>query len=165
MEEDPSPDARPSDWRARDPWEQSPSDPRRPAWRLLAGAALLLAGFALCVLLPRSSAFQCARGWVLTVLDRPEMALAAYDTAARLDPQDPRAHRGRGWSLYVLERFPEALAALDEAIRLDPERASAHEGRGSTLWCLERWEAALGAYEQALALRPRDPAPSARPTR
>ena len=100
-------------------------------------------------------------GWlnesfVLDHLNRYEEALAAYEQAIRLDPNDALAYRGKGDALYYLARLGEALAAYEQAIRLDPNDALAYRGKGFALFVLLRFEEALAAFEQAIRLDPND---------
>jgi tetratricopeptide (TPR) repeat protein len=84
----------------------------------------------------------------------PEVALATFDRAVDLQPQNTAAWIGRGDALYRLERFPEALAAYDEAIQLNQNNARAWRGRGDALYRLERFPAALASFDKALQLQP-----------
>jgi len=95
-------------------------------------------------------------GNALRNLKRSQEALAAYEQAIRLDPNDIYAYRGKGWSLYYLQRYEEALSAFDQAIRLDPNNAYAYRGRGMSLRDLKRSEEALSAFDQAIRLDPND---------
>ena len=60
------------------------------------------------------------RGLALYDLNQYEEALAEYDKAIRLNPQDAEAHFHRGNALRALGRYHEAVAAWEEATRLDP---------------------------------------------
>ncbi|MBE9169195.1 tetratricopeptide repeat protein [Pleurocapsales cyanobacterium LEGE 06147] len=86
--------------------------------------------------------------------NHPETAIATFDKAIDLQPQNTAAWIGRGDALYRLERFPESLAAYDEAIQLDRNNPRAWRGRGDALYRLERFPAALASFEKALQLQP-----------
>ena len=60
------------------------------------------------------------RGFLLDELRRCVEAIASYDRAIRMDPQQAETHYNRGVSLVKLERFSEAIAAFSEALRLPP---------------------------------------------
>lgn len=89
-----------------------------------------------------------------------EAALAAYDAAIALDPDNAEAHMSRGVALHMIGRPGPAVAAITEALSLGPSapyvafyyRAAAREALGD----------ARGAYEDyrtALAIEPNwDPA-------
>ncbi len=92
------------------------------------------------------------RGMSLHELGKREEALAAYEQALRLDPNNASVHECRGLVLGQLGRREEALAAYEQALRLDPNDALTHRCRGDMLRELGRREEALAAYEQALRL-------------
>jgi tetratricopeptide (TPR) repeat protein len=81
-------------------------------------------------------------------------ALAAFERALALDPQDAPAHSNRGVVLADLGRKDEALAAYDRALELDPNLVQAHSNRGVVLADFGRKAEALAAYDRALALDP-----------
>ncbi len=59
-------------------------------------------------------------------LKRHEEALAAYEQAIRLDPENAYAYGGKGIVLRALKRHEEALAAQERAIRLNPDDTFTH---------------------------------------
>lgn len=83
-----------------------------------------------------------------------EEAIAAFDQAIQLDPNDPIIHLSKGNALIKLKRYEEALAVYDQALRLDPNNAGACKNKGYTLFFLKRYEEALTTYEQAIRLDP-----------
>ena len=93
-------------------------------------------------------------GNALTVLKRPEEALASCDKAIVLKPDFAEAHNNRGNALQDLKRPEEALASYDQAIALKPDYAEAYNNRGVALKDLKRLADALVSYEQAIALKP-----------
>ena len=94
------------------------------------------------------------RGNVLKKLKRLDEALASYDRAAELRPDDPLILNSRGTVLRELKRFPEALDDLNAVIALRPDFSEAFNNRGNVLQDIERYEEALLDYEKAIALRP-----------
>src|SRR5262249_48045570 len=87
-------------------------------------------------------------------LGRGNEALATYNRALRLRPNDAVAINNRGVVLQQLQRFEEGLASYERAIALKPDFVDALYNRGATLQALRRFEDALGSYNRALALRP-----------
>jgi len=79
-------------------------------------------------------------------------ALAAYEQAIRLDPNDAYAYSNKGYTLNELKRYREAVGAYEQAIRLDPNNAAAYISKSLALNELKRYEEGLGAYEQAPSL-------------
>lgn len=94
------------------------------------------------------------RGNALQKLDRYEEALASYDRAATLRPDDARVYYNQGTALLNLGRHEEALARYDRAISLDPLHADAHMNRGLALQRLQRYEESLSSYDAAIVLDP-----------
>ena len=66
------------------------------------------------------SVFLLHRGNVLEKLGRNEEALAAYDKALAIDPNNASAHNNRGVVLGTLGRWTEAKAAFEVAYALVP---------------------------------------------
>ena len=85
---------------------------------------------------------------------RHEAALAGYDRALALRPDDPQALSNRSVSLDELKRYEEALADCDRALSLLPGDPPALSNRGNALRGLGRHAEALVCYDRALALRP-----------
>jgi serine/threonine protein kinase len=81
-------------------------------------------------------------------------AIAAFEQAISLDPNDALVYAWKGHCLYRLQRYEEALVACEQAIRLNPEMAGAHSNKGSALIWLKRYKEALAACEQAIRLNP-----------
>ena len=101
------------------------------------------------------------KGMTLRRLRRSdEEALACFDRALELAPDDDVVAWERAAALYRLHRDEEALAAYDLVVKLAPlpeKLARLHHWRGMTLHRLHRNEEALAAYDQALALEDRHP--------
>src|ERR1700680_3777011 len=90
----------------------------------------------------------------LSDLKRFEEALAAYEQAIRLDPDDAAIYYNKSAALMDLKRYEEAVIALEQAIRLDPNDTYAYTNKGVALIELKRYEEALLALEQAIRLDP-----------
>ncbi len=93
-------------------------------------------------------------GNILCAVNRHQEALAYYDRALALKPDDVLALTNRGATLNALGRREEALACYDRALALHPDYAPAYYNRGNTLKDLKRPAEALVCYDRALALRP-----------
>jgi tetratricopeptide (TPR) repeat protein len=85
---------------------------------------------------------------------RYQEALAAYEHAIRLDPNDAGTHLNinRGNTLHHLQRYQEALAAYEHATLLDPNYAGAYLNKGIILEKLGEKREAKRAYERARQL-------------
>jgi tetratricopeptide (TPR) repeat protein len=91
-------------------------------------------------------------GTTLHDLKRYQEAIAAYEQAIRLDPNDAVTYRSKGVALHDLKRYQEALAAYEQAIRLDPNDTRAYNNIGDALLGLKRYQEAEQAFEKARQL-------------
>ena len=83
-------------------------------------------------------------GILLSVLGRPDEALAEINRAIELDPLSLIINTDKGRILYYAHRYDEAITQLQEALRLDADFGTAHNILG---WCY----AEKGMYDQAVA--------------
>jgi len=81
---------------------------------------------------------------------RQEDALASYDRALAIRPDEPQALSNRGVTLGELGRHEEALASYEKALALRPDYAPALSNRGNALRALKRFDEALAVYDRAL---------------
>lgn len=77
-------------------------------------------------------------------------ALAAYEAALLLDPEDAYSHIGKGLVLCALALHKQALASFEQALALDPTDAYAYVCMGLVLRTLGNYQQALDAYQQAI---------------
>jgi len=84
-------------------------------------------------------------------------ALAAYNRALELRPDDPDTLNNRGITLGHLGRHEEALADYNRSLDLRRDDPATLTNRGVTLRHLERYEEALADHNRSLELRPDDP--------
>ena len=92
------------------------------------------------------------RGIAKGNLKQHSAAIADYDTAIRLDPDDASAYYNRGVAKANLEKYKTAIADFDIAIRLKPDHAKAYHGRGLMKALLGRTSEAKQDYQTALKL-------------
>ena len=71
------------------------------------------------------------RGQRLVSEGRFDRAIADFDEAIRLDPEDAAAYATAAPPGRQKQEFDKAIADYDEAIRLDPERRQAYNNRGT----------------------------------
>ncbi|HBE17581.1 MAG TPA: hypothetical protein DDW51_08205, partial [Cyanobacteria bacterium UBA11367] len=74
-------------------------------------------------------------------------AIASWDKAIELDPDDYRPWIGRGLALFNLGRLEEAIASYDRAIQIKPDNDAAWNNRGNALFNLGRLEEAIASYD------------------
>ena len=84
---------------------------------------------------------------------RYKEALAAFDQALVLNPDDAQAWFKKGTALIRLERFEDALSAFDHASSLDA-RGGVSFIKGFTLLQLKRYQESISMCDQALAANP-----------
>jgi tetratricopeptide (TPR) repeat protein len=85
------------------------------------------------------------------VYDRAELA---FGRAARLEPDNTRAHYGQGFSLQMLDRALEAMKAYHRAITIDPDHPGANLNLGTIYLGLGEADGALTFAERAVELEP-----------
>jgi len=93
-------------------------------------------------------------GIILYSLERYEEAIASYDKAVAINPNDDWAWVFRGIMLGGLERYEEAIASYDKAIAINPNHDEAWNNRGNALGELGRYEEAIASYDKAIAVNP-----------
>ena len=81
-------------------------------------------------------------------------ALADYDQAIALNPQDATAYNNRGIARADQGDLAGALADYDQAIALNPQDATAYNNRGNARQAQGDLAGALADYDQAIALNP-----------
>jgi len=83
-----------------------------------------------------------------------EQAIASYDKALEIKPDDHDAWNYRGVALDDLGRFAEAIASYDKALEIKPDDHEAWYGRGFALGNLGRFAEAIASFDRALEIKP-----------
>ncbi|MBE9141068.1 tetratricopeptide repeat protein [Nodosilinea sp. LEGE 07088] len=96
----------------------------------------------------------CEKEIALNELGHYEEAIAAYDAAITIKPDDHEVLYLKGVALGNLGRYEEAIAAYDAAITIKPDLHKALYLKGIALWNLGRHEEAIAAYNAAIAIQP-----------
>ena len=99
-----------------------------------------------------------AKGGTEIKKGRFEEALASYEKAVELDPEDSAAWTNMGFALLMLGRYEELLASFEKALELNAEDVLAWSNRGVALGNLDRNEEALVSFEKAIELSAEDDA-------
>jgi tetratricopeptide (TPR) repeat protein len=102
------------------------------------------------------SEFWGIRGEVLYKLRRYEDAIASYDEALELQPNDALTWYNRGVALGKLGRYEDAIDSYNKALELRPNLFWIRSNRGVALDELGRYEDAIASYDEALELQPND---------
>jgi len=90
------------------------------------------------------------KGQALLNMDKPEEALASFDEALALEPNNADALVKKGTALERLRKLPEAIECYDRAIAADNSMTIAYLYKGGLFNRMERFGEALECYEMAL---------------
>ena len=83
-----------------------------------------------------------------------DAAVAAYQKAIQLNPNDADAYYNLGIALSDQKKLDAAVAAYQKAIQLNPNYALAYYNLGNALSKQKKLDAAVAAYEKAIQLNP-----------
>ena len=82
-------------------------------------------------------------------------AIADYNQALRIDPNDAQAYNNRGNAKYDLKDYAGAMGDFNEAIRIDPNNPTAYTNRGVTrIYLNSDVQGAIADYNQAIRINP-----------
>ncbi|MCL1466759.1 tetratricopeptide repeat protein [Argonema galeatum] len=95
-------------------------------------------------------------GRVFAAGEEYEEAIASFDRALAIKPDDDAAWNNRGFALYNLGRYEEAIASYDRSLAIKPDNDGAWNYRGIALGNLGRYEEAIASYDCALAIKSDD---------
>ncbi|QLE42510.1 tetratricopeptide repeat protein [Nostoc sp. C052] len=93
-------------------------------------------------------------GKVLHSAEEFEAALASFDKAVEIKPDEYYAWNGRGSALEYLERYEDAILSYDKALSIKPDYHEAWNNRGNALLNLGRNKDAILSYDKALSIKP-----------
>lgn len=101
-----------------------------------------------------SMSLLLAKGQVLLDTERLQEAVACFQEAITVDPENSEAHLKKGIALERMNRLEPALAAYEEALRLNPKRTVANVYKARVLAALHRYDEAISTYDSALGRNP-----------
>ena len=101
-----------------------------------------------------SGLFLWDLGNALVNLGRYEEAIASYDKALEIKPDQDEGWYNRGIALVILGRSEEAIASYDKALEIKPDKDEAWYNRGNALDNLGRSEEAIASWDKALEIKP-----------
>jgi len=81
-------------------------------------------------------------------------AIADYEEALRLDPDDASTHMNLGTAYQAANKLPQASAEYDKAIKLDPKNADVHYFLATVYETMVKKPQAIQEYETYLRLAP-----------
>jgi len=85
-----------------------------------------------------------------------QTAIAEYNEAIRLAPQNAFAYNLRGNAYFAQENYQQAIKDYTQAIRLNPKFAVAYSNRGNIYYELEEYKSAVSDYTEAIRIKPDD---------
>ncbi len=83
-----------------------------------------------------------------------DKAVAEWQQALVLDPDNAEVHSNLGNALWQMDRFDDAEAHCRTALRLKPDYTDAMLNLGNALAKMKKFEDAIAIWEQAVSLRP-----------
>jgi len=102
---------------------------------------------------PRS-VFYNNRGIIYKEQKKWELALADYNKAIQINPNDAEAYNNRGIIYEEQKKWELALADYNKAIQINPNDAEAYYNRGIIYKEQKKWELALADYNKAIQINP-----------
>ncbi|MFI5459233.1 MAG: tetratricopeptide repeat protein [Isosphaerales bacterium] len=103
---------------------------------------------------PQTAEDHAERGRLLFASGKTQEALAAYDVALRIVPDDLKALRLRTLALLELERYDDVLAACNAFLAKGKPSADLLEVRGQARLARKDFRGAISDYTVALSLTP-----------
>ncbi len=85
-----------------------------------------------------------------------QKALADFESARALAPDDPALHEATGHCLTMLARFREAIESFDAALDLKPDFARAHYRKGVALGMLNETDEMRAAHARVVEIEPQN---------
>jgi tetratricopeptide (TPR) repeat protein/S1-C subfamily serine protease len=95
------------------------------------------------------------RGLAKSALGQQAAAIADYDRAIAIAPQDSQAYYNRGVAKSDLGQKAAAIADFDRAIAIAPQDSQAYNNRGSAKSDLGQKAAAIADFARAIAINPK----------
>jgi tetratricopeptide (TPR) repeat protein len=83
-----------------------------------------------------------------------QQAIAEFDQAIRLEPNNSEAYEQRGSAFGELKQSERAIADYDQALRINPNDEFAYYGRALEYYHLRKYESAIADYDQFILLKP-----------
>ncbi len=103
---------------------------------------------------PDNAAVWSNRGNVRVAQHRLDEAIADFDRAIQLAPEQPDPYLNRGVALEGQGKYEDALIDYNRAIAINPQDAMAYNNRGNARAGQQRWLEALTDYQKAVDLAP-----------
>lgn len=102
---------------------------------------------------PSKASTILSKGQALLNLGQPEEALAQFEQALEVEPNNVEAWIKKGTALERLQKIDEAIAAYDQAIAADHSTATAYLFKAGVYNRQKKYAEALQCYEKALSVQ------------
>ncbi len=96
------------------------------------------------------------RGATYWYIDKTDLALADFDRAIALDPNNARAFHERSNAYRSIGHLDKALADANDAVRIDHANAQGFDYRGNVFNNNRQYDRAIADYNEAIRLKPDD---------
>ena len=103
----------------------------------------------------KNTSLYSGRADVWEHLGELDIAIADYNEAIRLSPDDGAAYGNRGSAWRAKGEYDKAIADYNEAVRLDPKYVTAYHNRGSALDRKGAYDKAIEDYNEAIRIDPK----------
>ncbi|NRB08106.1 MAG: tetratricopeptide repeat protein [Richelia sp.] len=104
---------------------------------------------------PLNPAVWSNRGNVRVSQNKLQAAMADYNKAIELAPNETDPYLNRGTALEGLGKWDEAIADYNHVLELDPQDAMAYNNRGNAKTGLGQWDNAIVDYQKASEINPK----------
>ena len=94
------------------------------------------------------------KGLIHAIGKEYEQAIASWDRALEIKPDDHQAWNNRGNALGNLGRYEQAIASYDQALEIKPDYPDTWDNRGYVLTCMGRYKDALESCDRAIKINP-----------
>ena len=96
-----------------------------------------------------------SKGDTLNRMGNYSQAIAAYDTALKMDPNYVKALDGKGWSLNELGNYSQAIVYLDKALKIDPNHLDGLVFKAQALYMIGNYTGAKYYSDKAFEIDPK----------
>ncbi|NET58802.1 MAG: serine protease [Symploca sp. SIO2E6] len=124
-----------------------------PIWAMALTIFVTLCGLVLAAM-KFAFSFWLNRGNALKELGKYQDAIASFDKAIKIKPDDADAWHHRGNALKELGKYQDAIAYFDKAIKIKPDYADAWHHRGIALEELGKYQDAIASFDKAIEIKP-----------
>jgi serine/threonine protein kinase len=97
---------------------------------------------------------QVIRGRIMQELGESEAAIASYDRALAIRPNNPDAWYKKGCLCYKLKRYEEALLCFEKTVKIKENHWQGWRDKGLLLYHFKKYKQAVDSYFKSLEIQP-----------